>query len=103
MLQVKVYFMIGASNGRSTGSTRSATPDGEHRLGANRSRAFLCATLRRKPMTPILLLLAFLLMLDVLILLGPSTTRETAGTGSRAAYPRLARRPLRPSDDQTSS
>jgi hypothetical protein len=54
-------------------------------------------------MTPILLLLAFLLMLDVLILLGPSTTRETAGTGSRAAYPRLARRPLRPSDDQTSS
>jgi hypothetical protein len=54
-------------------------------------------------MTPILLLLAFLLMLDVLVLLGPSTTRETAGTGSRAAYPRLARRPLRPSDDQTSS
>ena len=53
-------------------------------------------------MTPILLLLAFLLMLDVLVLLGPSTTRETAGTGSRAAYPRLARRPLRPSDDQTS-
>jgi hypothetical protein len=58
--------MIEASNGRSTGSTRSATPDGEHRLGANRSRAFLCATLRRKLMTPKLLLLAFLLMLDVL-------------------------------------
>ena len=27
-------------------------------------------------------------------------TRETAGTGGRAAHPRLARRPLRPSDDQ---
>ena len=52
-------------------------------------------------MTPILLLVAFLLVLDVLVLLGPSTTRETAGTDSRAAYPRLARRPLRPSDDQT--
>ena len=78
MLQVNLYFMIEATNGRSMGSTRSATPDGEHRLGANRSPEHSSATLRREPMTPILLLLAFLLMLDV----RPARSK-----------PRLARRP----------
>lgn len=36
------------------------------------SKRFLCTTLRREPMTPILLLVAFLLVLDVLVLLGRS-------------------------------
>jgi hypothetical protein len=48
-------------------------------------------------MTPMLLPLAFLLVVDVLI----ATTHGMARTGSRAAQPRLARRPLRPSDGKT--
>jgi hypothetical protein len=46
-------------------------------------------------MTPILLVVAFLFVLDVLVLLGRSHDSGTAGTGSRAAHPRLVRRPLR--------
>jgi hypothetical protein len=71
ILQVKVYL------------TNSVTVDGPTELigdpgwrtslgGANRFKALLCTTLRREPMTPILLLVAFLLVLDVLVLLGRS-------------------------------
>ena len=46
---------------------------GEHRLGEERTdEERSSTTLRREPMTPILLLLAFLLVLDVLVLLGRS-------------------------------
>ena len=59
-------------------------------------------------MTPILLLLAFLLMLDVLILLGPSTTRETAGLAAARltlAWPvgRCAHLTIRPRVDSPRS
>jgi hypothetical protein len=50
-----------------------ADPDGEHRSEERTDfNALLCTTLRREPMTPILLLVAFLLVLDVLVLLGRS-------------------------------
>ena len=51
-------------------------------------------------MTPILLLVAFLLVLDVLVLLGRSHDSRDGRDWQRAAHPRLVRRPLRPSDDQ---
>jgi hypothetical protein len=72
--QVKVYFTIGVSkvDRRDRRADRRLLMANVASEGANRSRAFLCATLRREPMTPILLLLAFLLVLDVLVLLGRS-------------------------------
>jgi hypothetical protein len=73
-LQVKVYFILEVRNGRSTGPTELIGDSG-WRTSPRRSEPVQSApltTLRRGPMTPILLLVAFLLVLDVLVLLGRS-------------------------------
>jgi hypothetical protein len=70
---VKIYFTIEVSN-RSTGPAELIGDSG-WRTSPRRSEPIqstpLCH-LRREPVTPILLLLAFLLVLDVLVLLGRS-------------------------------
>jgi hypothetical protein len=71
---VKVYFTIGVSIGRSTGPTELIGGSG-WRTSPWRSEPIQSTPLHHHqegPMTPILLLVAFLLVLDVLVLVGRS-------------------------------
>jgi hypothetical protein len=58
---------------------------------------------QEEPMTPILLVLTFLLLLDVLVLVGHGHDSRDGGTGSRAARPGLPGRPLGSADDQAAT